>query len=116
MKNDFEKDKLLLTIEWILIILGALCLWLIMMIPVWKGMPEEKIGLYVLIGFIPFLVSMGFAIKIEQIAGYYECRKCNHKYVPTYSSVLWATHFGRTRYMRCPKCNEKSWQRKVLEK
>ena len=46
-------------------------------------------------------------IKIEQTAGYYECSKCNHKYIPTYSNVLWAMHMNRTRYMKCPKCNEK---------
>ena len=63
------------------------------------------------------IVIMAFvALKIEQVAGYYECRKCHHKYVPTYSSVLWAMHMGRTRYMKCPECNERSWQKKVISK
>ena len=61
------------------------------------------------------LIAMGLVlIRIEQVAGYYECAKCHHKYVPTYSSVLWSMHMGRTRYMKCPKCNEKSWQKKVI--
>ena len=25
-------------------------------------------------------------------------------------------HVGRTRYMKCPECNEKSWQKKVISK
>ena len=25
-------------------------------------------------------------------------------------------HINRTRYMRCPKCNRKSWQKKVISK
>ena len=54
--------------------------------------------------------------KIEQEAGYYECQKCKNKYVPTYKNVLFAPHYGRTRYMKCPKCNQKSWQKKVLTK
>lgn len=33
-----------------------------------------------------------------------------------YSKVYFAMHSGTTRYMKCPKCNEKSWQRKVLSK
>ena len=70
----------------------------------------------ILIGFIPFVIMIPFAIKIEQKAGYYECQKCHHKYVPTFNSVLWAMHINRTRYMKCPKCNKKSWQRKVLSK
>ena len=45
-----------------------------------------------------------------------KCPKCNHKYVPTYQSVFFSQHFGRTRYMRCPECGKKSWQKKVISK
>ncbi len=38
------------------------------------------------------------------------------QYVPKYSQVYFAMHFGTTRYMKCPKCNKKSWQRKTLSK
>ncbi len=31
-----------------------------------------------------------------------------------YSQVYFAMHSGTTRYMKCPKCNKKSWQRKTL--
>lgn len=68
------------------------------------------------IGFILFVVGIGFAIRIEQTAGYYECAKCGYRYVPSYKSVLMSTHINRTRHMRCPKCNEKSWQKKVISK
>lgn len=67
-------------------------------------------------GMIIFIVGIGFAIRIEQTAGYYECAKCGYKYVPSYKSVLMAAHWGRTRHMRCPKCNEKSWQKKSISK
>jgi hypothetical protein len=63
-----------------------------------------------------FLVVMAFVmVKIEQIAGYYECQKCHHKHVPTYWTTNLAPHMGRTRYMKCPKCGEKNWQKKVLK-
>ncbi len=63
-----------------------------------------------------FVVVMAFAmVKIEQIAGYYECQKCHHKHVPTYWTTNLAPHMGRTRYMKCPKCGEKNWQKKVLK-
>ena len=70
----------------------------------------------IVFGAIVFAVGVSKAIKIEQTAGYYECDKCHYKYVPEYSSVFWAMHMGRTRYMKCPKCNEKSWQKKVISK
>lgn len=72
--------------------------------------------LLIILGIIIFVIGVKNAVKIEQIAGYYECDKCHYKYVPSYNSVLFAMHLGRTRYMRCPKCNQKSWNKKVLTK
>ena len=68
------------------------------------------------IGFILFAAGIGFAVRIEQTAGYYECAKCGYRYVPSYKSVLMSAHWGRTRHMHCPKCNETSWQKKVISK
>ena len=62
-----------------------------------------------------FTVSF-IAVGIEQKAGYYECQNCHHRYVPTYWQTNLAMHMGRTRYMKCPKCGKRSWQKKVLQK
>ena len=73
--------------------------------------------LLIIIGFVSFLVgATTYALKIEQVAGYYECAKCHHKYVPTFKSVFFAMHIGRTRFMKCPECNKKSWNKKVISK
>lgn len=66
----------------------------------------------VLIGFAGIFI----ALALEQRAGYYECQECHHRYVPTYGAVLIAPHVNRTRYMKCPCCHKKSWQRKVISK
>ncbi len=63
-----------------------------------------------------FVCVCFYAFRTEVYVGYYECNKCHHKYVPTYSSVFWAMHMGRTRYMKCPKCNKYSWNKKVISK
>lgn len=68
------------------------------------------------IGVIPFAIGLYFAIKIEQIAGYYECDHCHYRYVPSYKKVLLSKHINRTRKMKCPKCGKKSWNKKVLTK
>ena len=62
-----------------------------------------------------FTVSF-IAVGIEQKAGYYECQNCHHRYVPTYWQTNLAMHMGRTRYMKCPECGKRSWQKKVLTK
>lgn len=73
------------------------------------------------IALILFALVMVFAVAfiavgIEQKAGYYECRHCHHRYVPTYRQVNLAMHMGRTRYMKCPECGKRTWQKKVLSK
>jgi transcriptional regulator with XRE-family HTH domain len=74
-----------------------------------------RIILFIL-AFLVLIVGVSFALKIETETGYYECQKCHHKYVPKYSKVYFAMHIGTTRYMKCPKCNERSWQKKVMSK
>lgn len=60
------------------------------------------------------LVGVIFALRVEQVAGFYECEHCHHKYIPTYHAVLFAMHIGRTRYMKCPKCGKRTWNKKVI--
>lgn len=66
------------------------------------------------VGIINVIIGILFAIKIEKEAGFYECGCCHYKYIPSYKSVLWSMHYGRTRYMRCPKCGKKSWNKKTI--
>lgn len=116
VKEKEAADKRLLSLE---IIIGVVCIVIILALTAVASMLQMVEGLRILlimIAVVPFLVTVPFLLKIEQTAGYYECAKCGHRYVPTYNSVLWAMHMGRTRYMRCPECDQKSWQKKVLSK
>ena len=72
-----------------------------------------QIGL-IAFAFVLILVVAFIAVGIEQKAGYYECRICRHRYVPGYWQTNLAVHMGRTRYMKCPECGKRSWQKKVL--
>lgn len=69
-----------------------------------------------ILAFAFLIIGVSFALKIEAETGYYECQKCHNKYIPKYSSVYFAMHLGTTRYMKCPKCGKKSWQKKVMSK
>ena len=116
VKEKEAADKRLLSLE---IIIGVVCIVIILALTAVASILQMVEGLRILlimIAVVPFLVTVPFLLKIEQTAGYYECAKCGHRYVPTYNSVLWAMHMGRTRYMRCPECDQKSWQKKVLSK
>jgi len=115
-KQKEEAHKRLLTIE---IVMGVVCIIpLLVAIVMVSTIPlEEWIQIVIVIAsIIPLLIATPFALKIEQKAGYYECRKCHHKYVPTYPDVFWAMHINRTRYMKCPECDKWSWNKKVISK
>ena len=80
-----------------------------------------EMSMWLRIVLIAFALVMIFivcfiAVGIEQKAGYYECQNCHNRYVPTYWQVNLAMHTGRTRYMKCPACGKRSWQKKVLTK
>ena len=116
VKQKEESDKKLLRLEILIGIFSMIILLGFTFVAAFVEMQAWLRILLIVVGFIVALIGIGFAIGIEQTAGYYECRKCHHKYVPTYNSVLWAMHYGRTRYMKCPECNERSWQKKVISK
>lgn len=111
-----EKDRQLLTLEWVIGGIAVVVFFTLLFSAMFIEMADWTKILLVGIGTITFFTSMFFALRIEQVAGYYECGNCHHKYVPTYKSVFFAMHLNRTRKMKCPKCGKKTWQKKVISK
>ena len=109
-------DKRMLSLEIVIGILATVMLLSMVFVASFVPMTDQLKVVLILIGFITFIVGASYGLKIEQVAGYYECAKCGHRHVPKYNSVFFAMHVGRTRYMKCPKCGERSWQKKVLNK
>ena len=110
-----EKDKQLLALEYVIGFTAGITFLILIFVASFVEMETWLRILLIVAGSIIFAVGTGNAVRIEQTAGYYECPECNHKYVPTYQSVFWAQHMGRTRKMKCPKCRKKTWQKKVLK-
>ena len=116
VKQKEESDKRLLNME---IVVGVICIVFMLTLTViasYVQMEEWLRILLILIGLAPILIACPFMLKIEQVAGYYECKYCGHRYVPAYKNVFLAMHINRTRYMKCPGCGKKSWQKKVISK
>ena len=116
VKQKEESDKRLLNME---IVVGVICIVFMLTLTViasYVQMEEWLRILLILIGLAPILIACPFMLKIEQVAGYYECKKCGHRYVPAYKNIFLAMHINRTRYLKCPECGKKSWQKKVISK
>ena len=74
-------------------------------------------GIIVSIFTVILVIVALYAFKLEINAGYYECRKCHHRYAPdSYWKVMFSTHLDTTRYLKCPKCGKRSWAKKVMNK
>ena len=116
VKQKEENDKRLLALEWVVGGLSTLVVIAPAILAAYISAEEWVRVLISLAGFIPGLIGFFFAIKIEQTAGYYECKKCGHRYVPTFKAVMLAPHMGRTRQLRCPQCGKVSWQKKKISK
>lgn len=115
-KQKQQADKHLLRLEIVIGVLSMIILFAVVIPASFVQMPDWARICLIVTGFVICMTGCAFALKIEQTAGYYECGKCGHRYVPTYKSVFLAAHVNRTRHMRCPKCGKKSWQKKVLTK
>ena len=113
-KQKEEGDRRLLRTEIVIGVIGSIFLIVMVVLAKYVGMETWLKILLLVLGFVVFVVAAFFALKIEQKAGYYECAKCGHKYIPNFLQILFAMHMGRTRYMKCPHCGKRSWNKKVI--
>ena len=116
LKKKEEADKRLLSLEVVLGITMVIIFFTLAMIASLVTMDDWLRIVLILIGAVPLFIVSFVLLRIEQVAGYYECQECKHRYVPTYKAITLAQHLGRTRKMTCPKCGKKSWQKKVVSK
>ena len=75
VKQKEESDKRLLNME---IVVGVICIVFMLTLTViasYLQIEEWLRILLILIGLAPILIACPFMLKIEQVAGYYECKK-----------------------------------------
>ena len=116
IKQKEESDKRLLNSATVIGILSFIILFVPVILGALLPMEEWERLIVIFSGFIPAIIGFSFAMRLEQSAGYYECQRCGHKYVPEYMALYMAPHIGRTRKMKCPECGKRSWQKKVVSK
>ncbi len=114
-KEKEQRDRELLHVEIFIGILVTIILLACVFTASFAQMDAVWRIVLIAAGSILFVIGIGYALRIEQVAGFYECQKCKHKYVPTYRQVLFSMHSGRTRYMKCPECGRRSWHRKRVK-
>ena len=111
-----QKNKTVWKSMWVIMIISMTALFAGILIAAFL-IPEGVWQLVTTLGIcIVFLIPCFYALKLEVSVGAYKCKQCGHDVVPTYKEALNAMHMGTTRYLKCPKCNKRTWCKKVLKK
>ena len=71
--------------------------------------------LLVIFGVICFFVAIILAIILDLKVGSFECRVCQHKFVPSIGQYVWGVHTITTRYLKCPHCGKKSFCKRHIK-
>ncbi len=115
-KEVENKNKTIWTSMWIIMTVSIIALLASITIAAF-AIPEGVWQLVTIIGScVIFLIPCFYALKLEVSVGAYKCKHCGFEIVPTYLEALNAMHMGTTRYLKCPKCNKRSWCKKVIKK
>lgn len=61
------------------------------------------------IGCIVFGIALVIAIILDRGAGDFECSKCQYNFMPKIKDYILGMHFPTRRYLKCPKCGERSY-------
>ena len=115
-KEIEQKNKTIWTTMWAIMIVSMTALLGGLFAAAYL-VPEGPWQLVAIIAIVVvFLIPCFYALKLEVSVGAYKCKNCGNEIVPTYSEALNAMHMGTTRYLKCPKCNQRSWCKKVLKR
>ena len=116
-EREEQSARTMLRLEIVIGIICTVCfLTMFLMAVMLDSLPLWARILMGSIAWIQFIIGMGYSMKIEVEAGYYECPNCGERYVPGYWKAFLAPHIGRSRKMRCPHCNKRGYHKKVLSK
>ncbi|MBQ7971967.1 MAG: helix-turn-helix domain-containing protein [Lachnospiraceae bacterium] len=111
-----QKNKTIWTSMWLIMIVSIIALLAGIVVTAFL-IPEGVWQVVAILGIcIIFLLPCFYALKLEVSVGVYKCKKCGCEIVPTYSEALWAMHMGTTRHLKCPRCEKRTWCRKVIKK
>ena len=116
MSKELErKDKMVWSSMWTIMGVSMLALLAGIFISAFL-IPEGLWQLVAILGIcVVFLIPCFYAVKLEVSVGAYKCKECGYEIVPTYKEAMMAMHRGFTRHLMCPKCQKRTWCKKVLK-
>ncbi|MBQ3307904.1 MAG: helix-turn-helix domain-containing protein [Bacilli bacterium] len=115
-RGEELKNKKIMINMWVLLITALIFYIGIITLAVLTLEEGPILGAVICSSTIFFILVCFYGLKLEIDAGYYECKNCHYKFIPSYYIALFAPHVHTTRYMKCPECHKYSWAKKVMTK
>ena len=82
IRQKEQADKRLLNLEVFVGITATVPLFGLIFVAAYVQMADWLRVVLIALGFVMFLAGCFYAVRLEQVAGYYECRKCHHAMCP----------------------------------
>jgi len=70
----------------------------------------------IIMSVILFIIPCIIALKFQVETGYYECKNCQHMFVPNYKEIAALMQTPNRRLLKCPECGKWTWCKKLTKK
>ena len=70
----------------------------------------------IIMSVILFIIPCMIALKFQVETGYYECKNCQHMFVPNYKEIAVLMQTPNRRLLKCPECGKWTWCKKLARK
>ena len=108
-----KKKVVITTVSCVLTLLACLAINVLSayFIPqVWLKLVLLGISLVMVCAVVAVIVVVAVSVEI------YECKECGEKFVPTLSAYALAPHTMTRRYLKCPFCGKRCWNKIRIRK
>ncbi len=115
-KNEERYHKRLLYSAYVIVTTSlAALIWLITLISLL--IPECGFqNFLIIVSVILFIIPCIIALKFKVETGYYECKNCQHMFVPNYKEIALLMQTPTKRLLKCTKCGKWTWCKKLTKK
>ena len=70
----------------------------------------------IIVSVILFIIPCMIALKFKAETGYYECKNCQHMFVPNYKEIVVLMQTPTRRLLKCTKCGKWTWCKKLTKR
>lgn len=116
IKKEREENKKKIMIE---VLIGIPCIVSMLTLFIMAGLlniEDYQRIIMLVIGFICVFCSVIGLSILDRNIGYYECKHCKERFIPTFGCYINGMHGITWRRLRCPSCGKVSNCRKKLNK